>query len=432
MITYSTSTSYTIVPSSLFSEHAIPLVPKTLLLCRIDACARHIFQASIDVSRSLQIEAQTLSSSEMLELILTHKNLFISRMNQYGHTLNIPSVRRIVSKSFPQQPSISVLCGSFEQDSDFFIESCQLGSGIEKTVSLILSYPSQPAIKGFAWARYNPSQLAWQASQGIHNPSFEQEYTNSKILKEHQVPYVMDETLITYHPTPETQESSLIMEYCDKGTLNTYLPQITSKSHRMKLCLQVITALSAIHKSSFIHNDLKTNNICVTTTVHGDEIRLTDFATMQELSLPQKLSHASLPTYPPPEMVFQRQQQRATLATTAIDLWALGDIIWYCYSQISLLEKWKLNHFNSQYSVSYDQFNQFVQMRKLSRPFFIERLVLRLFASIPEQRPESHIVCMQVKQWLAFETEKNRPMPSRASTCCNFFKYISMCFKINK
>lgn len=68
---------------------------------------------------------------------------------------------------------------------------------------------------------------------------------------------------------------AIVMEYVEGVTLTDFLSTHPSKSVRKRLLSEILEAVEYLHKKGLLHNDLKTDNIIVSTI--GNHIRIIDF-----------------------------------------------------------------------------------------------------------------------------------------------------------
>lgn len=112
------------------------------------------------------------------------------------------------------------------------------------------------------------------------------------------------------------------MEYIDGRTL-TY---VINEEHRedlnfvRRVIVEILDALSYVHKKQIFHRDLKPDNIML--TYKGDNVKIIDFGLATADDLPDNLKRAGTPKYAAPEL-----NNKAYSADQRADIYSLGMII---------------------------------------------------------------------------------------------------------
>jgi len=123
----------------------------------------------------------------------------------------------------------------------------------------------------------------------------------------------------------------VLLEYCSKGDLNSFLYQSMFMSWKAKLrfSLEIANGLKYIHSMNIYHRDLKASNILVT---EKENLKICDFGSakrMSELNTGVSGSDANVGTinWCAPEILFLEEQ-----FTTKADIYSYGMV---CYEVVS-------------------------------------------------------------------------------------------------
>ena len=145
-----------------------------------------------------------------------------------------------------------------------------------------------------------------------------------KILSSHKCPF-----LIEYKCTfTEGLYLCIIMQYCDKGTLEKEIKKGIGNDKIWKYFGQITFALNYLHKNQIIYRDLKSSNVLID---NQDNIRLIDFGISKIMNNYVKYTKTSIgtPYYMSPELLSNVHY------TFKTDIWSLG-ILLYEMSQQSV------------------------------------------------------------------------------------------------
>jgi len=116
-------------------------------------------------------------------------------------------------------------------------------------------------------------------------------------------------------------ELSIIMEYCNGGTLANLLKQIEklTEAEISYFCRQICHGLSYLHLNKIFHRDIKSDNILL--TPFGD-VRIADFGLAQESNI-STTSMVGTSYWMAPEVILRKPYG------PKVDIWSLGSI---CYT----------------------------------------------------------------------------------------------------
>ena len=118
----------------------------------------------------------------------------------------------------------------------------------------------------------------WFVLKGL-KPEFQRKAVYSELLtKEFELGVQMDHPNIAHTFSFETDPVAgpcIVMEYVDGCTLKEFLAQSPSRTIRMKVAKEILSAMSYFHGKQIIHRDLKPDNILI--THNGHNVKIIDF-----------------------------------------------------------------------------------------------------------------------------------------------------------
>ena len=127
-----------------------------------------------------------------------------------------------------------------------------------------------------------------------------------------------------YNIEKEQDNNCFILEYCESGTLRHYLNafhQLPLKQTK-PILIDILSALSYIHKKEIIHGDLKPENILLTQSSNGLTAKISDFGNACSITARNQPSREiGSPSYAAPE----RFTGQASYAT---DLYSVGIMLY--------------------------------------------------------------------------------------------------------
>ena len=144
---------------------------------------------------------------------------------------------------------------------------------------------------------------------------FYKEFDNAFALEHNNIVHV-------YGKGEDSDGPYYYMEYIDGRTL-TY---VINEEHRQdinfvrRVLVEILDALSYVHKKQIFHRDLKPDNIML--TYKGDNVKIIDFGLATADDLPDNLKRAGTPKYAAPEL-----NNKAYTADQRADIYSLGMIM---------------------------------------------------------------------------------------------------------
>lgn len=123
---------------------------------------------------------------------------------------------------------------------------------------------------------------------------------------------------------------------------NLYQIALMTEGHGFSLCMiqmftkDVLVALSAIHKSGFVHGDLKPCNLMW--SAQKSCMKLIDFGLSFHVS-DQDVGQIQTPSYRAPEAVWYNQGRNKVKLTPAVDLWSLGCLLIWMFTGRKIFQK---------------------------------------------------------------------------------------------
>ena len=144
---------------------------------------------------------------------------------------------------------------------------------------------------------------------------FYKEFDNAFALEHNNIVHV-------YGKGEDADGPYYYMEYIDGRTL----AYVINVEHRQdinfvtRVLVQILDALSYVHKKQIFHRDLKPDNIML--TYKGDNVKIIDFGLASADDLPDNLKQAGTPKYAAPEL-----NNKAYSADQRADIYSLGMII---------------------------------------------------------------------------------------------------------
>ncbi|KAL4478935.1 hypothetical protein ABPG72_019372 [Tetrahymena utriculariae] len=115
----------------------------------------------------------------------------------------------------------------------------------------------------------------------------------------------------------------IIMEYCEQGTLDSYLKiyegGVLQEKKALSMFAYILQGIRAIHEAGFIHRDLKGSNILIQNGLP----KISDFGLARKATTSQMIQSSSCtPSYAAPEVLQGKQYGYK------VDIWSLGVILY--------------------------------------------------------------------------------------------------------
>ncbi|RWS23438.1 serine/threonine-protein kinase Nek8-like protein [Leptotrombidium deliense] len=210
--------------------------------------------------------------------------------------------------------------------------------------------------------------------------------------------------IVTYFDSFESDGKLLIeMEYCDGGTLATFLQHLTEPLKELEILTifqQIVSAISYLHDKKILHRDLKTANIFMTKDM---VVKVGDFGISKMLNT-HKVGASTVvgtPSYLSPEMCKGKSYNQKT------DIWALGCIL----HEIASLQK-AFDGANLPALINKIVKGQFAPVKRCYSTGF-RQLIKDLLQTDPELRPHAYEIQDDVDELI------------KKSWCENFHDHFS-------
>jgi len=155
--------------------------------------------------------------------------------------------------------------------------SGEIISSFENISDVFTSYtkiPSESFNQLFKAQRYGK----WFVLKGLKPEHQHETVYNELMTKEFELGIQLDHPNIAHTFSKENDPivgPCIVMEYVDGCTLKQYLAQKPSKSARMKIAREILSAMSYYHSKQIVHRDLKPANILITN--NGHNVKIIDF-----------------------------------------------------------------------------------------------------------------------------------------------------------
>lgn len=125
--------------------------------------------------------------------------------------------------------------------------------------------------------------------------------------------------IFTYEPK-SIVGPGIVMEYIDGRTLTQFIAENPTMTERKRVFKQLIDAVSYIHRSGLVHNDIKPDNIMITRS--GNDVKLIDFGLADNDAYYLARTIGCTKAYASPELLAQDKN-----IDTRSDIYSLGKIM---------------------------------------------------------------------------------------------------------
>jgi serine/threonine protein kinase len=140
-----------------------------------------------------------------------------------------------------------------------------------------------------------------------------------KVLMNFDHPYL----LRLAHSFQTSNKVYLAMEYCDRGTLASYISTkgLLTEHQTKVLACELVLAISALHSQKFVHRDIKLDNVLICRDGH---VKLSDFGLVKEFTTKNKLTNTFCGSiaYLPPEILDRKGH------SYTVDWYLLGELLY--------------------------------------------------------------------------------------------------------
>jgi serine/threonine protein kinase len=156
---------------------------------------------------------------------------------------------------------------------------------------------------------------------------FKREYEISKLLPHEHIVHVLD-----FQRDDVSQTWLLIMEFLDGEELRYVLKRerVLPPARLVRMLSQLAIGLDEAHARSFIHRDLKPDNVFLRGTREGDDVKLLDFGSVKDQSGSRKKLTMLGTTIGSPYYMSPEQAQGLDSVDARADVFALGAVTYEC------------------------------------------------------------------------------------------------------
>lgn len=165
------------------------------------------------------------------------------------------------------------------------------------------------------------------SKDGIALERFKREYEISSLLPHDHIVQVLD-----FQRDVVSQTWVLVMEFLDGEELRYILKRekVLSPERLVRMLSQVAIGLDGAHDLSFIHRDLKPDNLFLCGSREGDTVKLLDFGSVKDQSGSRKKLTVLGTTIGSPYYMAPEQAQGLETIDRRADVFALGALVYEC------------------------------------------------------------------------------------------------------
>jgi len=165
------------------------------------------------------------------------------------------------------------------------------------------------------------------SSDDVALERFKREYEISALLPHEHIVQVLD-----FQRDPASATWLLTMEFLDGEELRYVLQRdkVLPPERMVRMLAQVAIGLDEAHARSFIHRDLKPDNVFLCGTREGDDVKLLDFGSVKDQSGNRKKLTVLGTTIGSPYYMSPEQAQGLDTIDARADVFALAAVIYEC------------------------------------------------------------------------------------------------------
>lgn len=350
----------------------------------------------------LQYVASFLLLPELVHFLVQWKTTLVARMNFFAEASDSSdSMRRLMSRE-GNFGIFALQCHG--ETSDLYTKEKKIGEGAHKIVFLLKK-----------WLLGGGGEYHVAMAQARGEPCEEEEQLlveEGKIsarLRRHGISGIMDIRVIRYYRNSSMAPyRRAIMEYCEGGSLPRYLSRIPAFEERLRMCRRVVETVQQMHLKRTVHLDLKPENFCVR---QGD-IRLGDLGSACYVPPGLSTYTALCSTFPPPEMILNEESGFQTFVNSQLDLWNVGNMIYFIMKEKNLFDSWNLYWSNQQYGACLARLR--TAMLPLKNGALLDRMIYDLVSRDPAKRPSLSKVLQAIREME--ELVRGRAQPAATLT----------------
>jgi hypothetical protein len=167
------------------------------------------------------------------------------------------------------------------------------------------------------------------------------------------------------------------------------------------VALQLVQTVCMMHEAHEVHGYLNTFSLYLQQLKEGNySLQLSGLHIYSLISTHPAAGSEWTDFQAPPELFRAQKERRPYSLHPSLDVWHLGDLLFFMRYQFSLLKLFNLALSNSHYEQSLDLFQKHVEVTLSHSVNKIDQLIGGMFSLDPSDRPSMDIVMAEVHLWM--------------------------------